>query len=164
MRRSAWIAALLVATSVAADDSGEVAWHFRYSDARRESEASKKPLLLYVGRQHVCGLEHIVLEMFGDKNVAKLLNERFIKLKINASAQPRLAEILRVNAYPTIMIATWDGLILKKFEGYRPPSEMCEQLQKILVQTSKANAVPEKSIPKEISEPMPRGSGLQSPF
>ena len=64
------------------------------------------------------------------------MNERFIPLKIDANREAPLAEALRIERYPTIVLAGPDGKILGTQEGYMEAPRFLEQLQRVLVSVS----------------------------
>jgi tetratricopeptide (TPR) repeat protein len=67
-----------------------------------------------------------------DPRIAQILNEKFIPLKVDANKDPQLTEALRVQSYPTIIMASSDGKIIGTLEGYVEAARFHEHLQRIL--------------------------------
>jgi tetratricopeptide (TPR) repeat protein len=70
---------------------------------------------------------------FRDANVVSTINQRFIPLKVDASVHTALAEALRIQSYPTLVLAAPDGKILGTLEGYIEPERLQEHLGRALV-------------------------------
>src|SRR5439155_2447315 len=62
-----------------------------------------------------------------------VLNEQFIPLKVDAQRDPRLTEALRIQSYPTLVLAAPDGKILGTLEGYMEAGRLHDHLQRVLV-------------------------------
>ena len=75
-------------------------------------------------------------ETFGDPAVAKVMNEKFVPLKVNAMQQPKMIQELRVRAFPTIILAAPDGKILMTVEGYQDAVVFHDNLQRVLAAVS----------------------------
>src|SRR4029079_15836277 len=73
---------------------------------------------------------------FRDAAVVGLVNDRYVPPHVDAGKSPRLAEALRIQAYPTMIIAGPDGKILAFLEGYQDARPLHHHLQRALaVQT-----------------------------
>ncbi|MCE9531827.1 MAG: DUF255 domain-containing protein [Planctomycetes bacterium] len=119
--------ALLAAPSSAAD---KIEWRADYDSARKEAAEKNRPLFLDFGTEDCVHCRRMHQTTFRDPAVMKLLNERFIPLKIDANREPRLAQTLRIQAYPTMILAGQDGKILAWIEGFLETSRMVDQLQR----------------------------------
>lgn len=111
---------------------GPVQWRHNYNDARREAESKGLPLLLDIGTDDCFYCVKLDQETFIDPRVAAMLNSRFIPLKIHAPQQPKLVEVLRVRAYPTLVFAAPDGRILKNIEGFQTATQFQDSMQRVL--------------------------------
>jgi len=118
--------------SLRAQSMGEVQWRYNYNDARKEAEEKNLPLLLDIGRNNCVWCDELDRTTFRDPRVSGIMNSRFIPLKINASHQPKLAEVLRINAYPTLLFAAPDGRILKNIEGYQDANKFHDSMQMVI--------------------------------
>lgn len=124
--------ALLTGQHLGAQHAGEVYWRMVYNDARREAEAKGLPLLLDISRDQCYWCDKLDQTTFRDERIVPILNSKFIPLKINASNQPKLAEVLRISAYPTVVFAAPDGRILKSIEGYQDAAKFYDSMQLVL--------------------------------
>lgn len=110
----------------------EVQWRTEYAAARREATEKNRPLLLDFGTDSCYWCKQLDTRTFSEPAVARLLNERFIPLKINAQRDADLAGRLRIQTYPTLVIAAPDGRILGTQEGFIEAVRFHEQLQRVL--------------------------------
>jgi thioredoxin-like negative regulator of GroEL len=121
---------VLIGLAAAATASDKVEWRADYDSARREASTKSLPLFLDFGTEDCVHCRRMHQTTFKDPAIIKLLNERFIPLKIDANREPKLAQSLRIQAYPTMILAGNDGKILGWIEGYMEVSRMVEQLQR----------------------------------
>src|SRR5580692_11824668 len=119
--------ALLAGHAPAAD---KVEWRTDYDSARKEATDQNKPLFLDFGTEDCVHCKRMHQTTFRDPAIIKLLNERFIPLKVDANREPRLTQTLRIQAYPTMILAGHDGKILGWIEGYMETLRLTEHLQR----------------------------------
>jgi tetratricopeptide (TPR) repeat protein len=125
---------ILAASGLAADKP--VQWRADYDAARREATAKGLPLFLEFQTDDCYHCRRLEAGPLKDPTVASLLNERYVPLRVDANRSPRLAEALRIQAYPTMIIASADGKIITFLEGYQEAKPLADQLQRALaVQT-----------------------------
>jgi len=108
----------------------KVEWRSDYDSARKEAIEKNQPLFLDFGTEDCVHCRRMDQTTFRDPAIIKMLNERFIPLKIDANREPRLAQSLRIQAYPTFIIAGHDGKILGWIEGYMEATRIMEHLQR----------------------------------
>jgi thioredoxin-like negative regulator of GroEL len=116
--------------------AGEVQWRSDYNSARREAADKNRPLVVDFGTANCYWCKRLDAETFRDPTIARLMNERFIALRIDADKEVTLAQMLRIQNYPTIVIAAPDGRILVTREGYMEAAPFLEQLQRALATIS----------------------------
>src|SRR5438876_61198 len=116
--------------------SQEVEWRQDYNAARREASEKGRPLVIDFGTENCFYCKKLDSTTYRDPAVVGLMNERFIPLKIDANREAPLAEALRIERYPTIVLAGPDGKILGTQEGYMEAPRFLEQLQRVLVSVS----------------------------
>lgn len=114
----------------------EVQWRHDYNSARKEAVERAKPLLLDFGTENCFWCKKLDASTFRDPAVAGLLNERFVPLKIDATRDAALADLLRIHSYPTLVLAAADGKILGTLEGFQDAPTLYEQLRRVLVAVS----------------------------
>ena len=110
----------------------EVEWRRDYNQARGEASASGKPILIDFGTESCYWCKQLDATTFRDPKIIGVLKERFVALKIDAHRDAPLAEALRVQAYPTLVLAAPDGKILGTHEGYLDAARLQEQLQRVV--------------------------------
>lgn len=110
----------------------EVQWRTNYNLARKEAQATNRPLLLDFGTQQCYWCRSLDATTFRDARVAQLLNEKFVPLKIDAASDARLTEALQIRSFPTMVIAAPDGRILEAIEGFREAAALNNLLQRAL--------------------------------
>src|SRR5262245_57412036 len=128
-RPLALLAALALPSWAAAQ---EVQWRYDYNAARKEAEKRGLPMMLDFGTENCHFCVKLDETTFKDPAVVRVLNERFIPLKIDAGKEPALAQMLQVHLYPTLILAGPDGKILNTIEGYRDAGQFHESLQRVL--------------------------------
>jgi thioredoxin-like negative regulator of GroEL len=114
----------------------EVEWRTDYNKARQEATGKNRPLLLDFGSENCFYCKKLDATTFRDPTVVAILNKSFVPLKIDADKSASLAEALRVERYPTLVIAAPDGKILATQEGYVDASRCYELLQRALASVS----------------------------
>jgi thioredoxin-related protein len=126
-------AILALAGSLHADD---VRWRSDYNIARREAIEKDRPLILDFVTQNCFWCKKLDASTFRDPTIVTVLNDRFIPLKVDAEKDPLLAQALRVNLYPTLVLASADGKILGTLEGFVTPDKLIDHLQRALASVS----------------------------
>jgi thioredoxin-related protein len=131
--RNLWLPAsflILVAFTSSAGAGDKVEWRSDYDTARREATEKNRPLFLDFGTEDCVHCKRMHQTTFRDPSVIRLLNEQFVPLKVDANREPKLAQSLRIQAYPTMILAGHDGKILGWIEGYMEVTRMVEHLQR----------------------------------
>src|SRR5438067_13820048 len=85
--------------------AAEVQWRTDYNLARKEALTKNRPLLLDFGTPQCFWCQRLDVTTFRDPQVVDVLNEQFIPLKVEAARDPRLTEALRIQSYPTLVLA-----------------------------------------------------------
>jgi thioredoxin-like negative regulator of GroEL len=136
--RLAWLLAgscLLTACclpATAQEAAGEVKWRTDYLAARREAQEKGRPLVIDFGTEHCYWCKRLDATTFHDPTVLRVMNDNFIPLRIDAEKESGLAQALRIQSYPTIIIAAADGKIIATQEGYLDAGRFHEKLQQAL--------------------------------
>lgn len=121
---------MIVAWTGLSHAAEKVEWRTDYDSARKEAAEKNQPLFLDFGTEDCVHCRRMDQITFRDPAIIKMLNERFIPLKIDANREPRLAQSLRIQAYPTFIIAGHDGKILGWIEGFLDATRTMEHLQR----------------------------------
>jgi tetratricopeptide (TPR) repeat protein len=131
------LAGMLVLTLAPARGADKpVEWRADYDAARKEAAEKARPLFLEFQTDECFHCRRLENGPFKDPAVVALLNERYVPLRVDANKSPRLTEALRIQAYPTMIIAAADGKIIAFVEGYVDAKPLVEHLHRSLaVQT-----------------------------
>src|SRR5689334_11531047 len=90
----------------------EVAWRQDYSQARQEAASKGRPLVIDFGTENCFWCKQLDARTFRDPEIARLLNERCVPLKVDAQRHAALANALHIQNYPTLVFASPEGKIL----------------------------------------------------
>jgi hypothetical protein len=124
------VVALLPRPGVAQPPAAGIAWRTDYNAARKEAADRGLPLLLVVGTDDCFYCRKLEATTFKNAAVAQLSATGFIPLKVDANREPALAKALRVNVYPTSVLAGADGKIHAFIEGYLEPDRYAEHMRR----------------------------------
>jgi thioredoxin-like negative regulator of GroEL len=130
------LCALLLAQGAWPAWAEEVEWRRDYASARREAAEKDRPLLLDFGYDGCVWCQRLDAQTLRDASVARSLNGQFVPLRIDVHKDPDLAERLRIQAYPTVVLASPEGKILDVIEGFKEPSPFQERLERTLALVS----------------------------
>jgi thioredoxin-like negative regulator of GroEL len=114
----------------------DVKWRYDYNSARHEAEQKNLPLVVDIGTENCFWCNKLDAITFHDPVVTEAINSKFIPLKVDAHRNAALSDALRIQAFPTVVLAASDGKILATLEGYMEPIRFHEQLQRALVAVS----------------------------
>lgn len=114
----------------------EINWRYDYNQARREAQDKSKPLLVDFGTDNCFWCVKLDTTTFRDPTIIALINEKFVPLKVNAMHNPSLTEFLRIQSFPTVVLAAPDGKILATLEGYMESTRFHEHVQRALATLS----------------------------
>jgi TolA-binding protein len=133
---AALVGVLVLAVGTTRGADKEVRWRADYDTARKEAIEKGKPLFLEFQTDECFHCRRLENGPFKDPAVVALLNEWYVPLRVDANKAPRLTEALRIQAYPTMIIAATDGKIIAFVEGYLDAKPLADHLQRSLaVQT-----------------------------
>ncbi|WP_020468379.1 thioredoxin family protein [Zavarzinella formosa] len=123
---------LLTWNSARSGEKNQVEWRVDYDAARKESTEKGKPLFLEFMTEDCFHCRRLEAGPFKDEEIVTLLNERFIPLRVDATRSPKLVQALRIQAYPTMIIAATDGKIVGFLEGFLEAKPLEENLKRSL--------------------------------
>jgi thiol-disulfide isomerase/thioredoxin len=150
----------------------EIQWRPDYAQARLEAAKSYKPLLLDFGTEQCVWCKKLDATTFRDPNVIRLLNEKYIPVKIDGNRDAQLVQSLKIQSYPTLVFAAPDGHILGMNPGYMDANSMAKMLEQA------TSRIPPKPVPSSlqvaattpnpaptgpVNIPSPSALGLQAP-
>jgi uncharacterized protein YyaL (SSP411 family) len=113
-----------------------VTWRSEYNAARKEATEKGLPLVIVIGTQDCFYCRKLEAGPLKDPAVTGLLAGNFVALKLDATRAPELARALKVQMYPTTVLAAPDGKIHAFIEGYVESDRFADQLKRTLTQAS----------------------------
>lgn len=124
--------ATLVALSVnsAAVSAQDVKWYTDYAAARKAAAETGLPLLLDFGTESCFYCKKLDATTFRDPKVAARLTAGFVAVKVDANKYPRMTAQLQVESFPTLILATADGRVIGRHDGYADTAELLALLNK----------------------------------
>ncbi len=123
------LAGLVLAGSLTA---GAVPWEPWSDQAFARARAEKRLVLLDVGAEwcHWC---HVMDDTtYREPAVLRLLSDRYVPVRVDADAQPDLANRYEDYGWPATIVLDGDGRELVKFRGYIAPERMRSLLEGVL--------------------------------
>jgi thioredoxin-like negative regulator of GroEL len=105
-------------------------WRTDYNTARKEAQEKGLPLMVVIGTDDCFYCRKLEAGPLKDAGVANLVAGGFIPLKLDATRAPELAKALKVQLYPTTVLAGPDGKIYAFIEGYIEADRLGEQLKR----------------------------------
>lgn len=134
---SVFVLACSIAPAAAADPP--IAWRTDYNSARKEALAKNRPLLVVVGTEECFYCRKLSANTFRDSGILAQVAANFIPLKIDANRDPNLAKALKVQVYPTLVLAGPDGKIHNFLEGYLEADRLSEHMKRAIAATTTAD-------------------------
>jgi thioredoxin-related protein len=129
---------VLAAAGSAVDPS--VVWQTDYAAAMKEAEKKKLPLLVVIGTDACTHCRRLEAETLQDEKVKTALLGHFVTLKIDGNKEVALVSALRVQVYPTCVLAGPDGKIHGYLQGFQDVDEMRTALAKATAEVAKTAA------------------------
>jgi thioredoxin-like negative regulator of GroEL len=107
-----------------------VTWRTDYNSARKEASERGLPLLVVIGTENCFWCKKLEAGPFRDPAVLAQLADNFVTLKVDANKEPTLARALKVQSYPTLVLAGPDGKIHGFIEGYLESDRLIDNLKR----------------------------------
>lgn len=113
-----------------------ITWWTDYNTARKEAQDKGLPLLIVVGTENCFYCRKLESGPLKDPALAPMLTSGFVPLKLDATKSPDLAKALKVQLYPTTVLAAPDGKIHAFIEGYIETERLAEQMKRTVTAVS----------------------------
>jgi thioredoxin-related protein len=110
--------------------SAHVTWWTDYNAARKEANDKGLPLMVVIGTENCFYCRKLEAGPLRDAGITQTLATGFVTLKLDANRAPELAKALKVQMYPTTVLAAPDGKIHAFIEGYVEADRLSEQLKR----------------------------------
>lgn len=133
--QAAWVifgifAALIAVTVVSrVNDPGEerIPWRTSLVDARAESQAQDKPVLLYFTADWCGPCQTMRRTTWSNPDVEQAMQD-FVPVKIDIDDQPAIAQQYGIRSVPTYAVLNGDGRPVRASMGAIPPDEFINWL------------------------------------
>jgi thioredoxin-related protein len=96
----------------------EIRWRQSYADAYQESQKTGKPMFMEFGSEGCFWCKKLEANTLSNADIAKLVNEKFIPVKIDAQNELDLCRAVGVQSLPTLFVLAPDRTILNRYDGY----------------------------------------------
>jgi len=116
---------VLLPAQLRADD---IRWRASYAEAYAEATKTGKPMFMDFGSENCYWCKRLEATTFQAPEVAKLINERFVPVRIDATVDVDLARAVTVQALPTLFVLAPDRTILNRHEGYAEAPQLIQFL------------------------------------
>ena len=111
-------------------------WRTDYNLARKEAAERGVPVFLVIGTENCFYCRKLEAGPFRDPLIIAQLTHNFVPLKIDANKEPNLTKALKVQLYPTIVLAGPDGKIHAFIEGFLETNRLDDQLRQAINSTT----------------------------
>ncbi len=122
------------AAQEAAAPARDIPWRNDYNQALAESEKRGLPIFIDFTMVPCFFCDKLESTTFRDPRIIESLNRQFIPLRIRGDIEKKLSSDLRINGYPTLVLAGPGRKILEMKEGYQDADALLAVLQRHAVQ------------------------------
>lgn len=98
-----------------------------FEHAKKEN----KVILLYVFNKDCGYCEEMDRKTFTNVEVATLLNDKYIPIRVDGDENPQILEVFEIQAYPTLVFLDSKGEFILSVEGYILPDNLLAGLTKL---------------------------------
>jgi uncharacterized protein YyaL (SSP411 family) len=130
VRAALFLFVILAAAMPPASAADPIRWRSDYNSARKEAQEKGLPLLVEVGTDDCYYCRKLETTTFRDPRIASMLASGFVTLRVDANREPALARALKVQVYPTLVLAGADGKIHAFIEGYMEADRLAEHMKR----------------------------------
>jgi uncharacterized protein YyaL (SSP411 family) len=141
--------------TVAARGTEGVEWRVWEREAFEVAQVERRILLINVVATwcHWC---HVMEETtYADPEVAAILREHFVTIRVDSDARPDLAERYRAWGWPATAVLTPDARTVVNLRGYRKPKVFAAFLRELVAERDAGTLGPREAPPAEGRAPSP---------
>ncbi len=120
LRRSTavWFCLALGVAATCLADGSQVAWHSDFAAAQAEAEREQRPLLVHFSATWCQPCSKMNREVLKSADVKRLLDDRFIGVKVDADKHPELVKQFGIQMLPSdLVIDPHNGRVLAESQG-----------------------------------------------
>ena len=129
---------------LAADEATDLVWRRDTAVAWQATQATGRPLLLFVVSDHCPYCKLMERNTFSDRGVLSRMRSTVIAARVHAAEQPELVRELRIQAYPTTVLVSKESRVLGAIPGYVEPREFERLLRQAAAQLTQNEAAAAK--------------------
>jgi thioredoxin-like negative regulator of GroEL len=122
--------AIIAFAGVSVAHGSGVVWKSDYAAARKEAFEKGRPIVIVFSGESCIWCRKLESATLRDAGVMAALTERFVCLKVDGDREVNLTQALKVQSYPTVIIAAPDGKILATIDGFVEATKFLEQLNR----------------------------------
>ena len=112
-----------------------IQWETNYTAALAKAKQSAKPVMIDFYTDWCGWCKVLDKETYTDPRIIETAAQ-MISLKIDAEAEPELAQQYKVTGYPRIVFVSADGTTIDQINGYRPPDQFLPYMKAALAGSS----------------------------
>jgi len=133
IRHPALLMSLFIVTSAASNaaDADTAPWRKDYNTARREAQDRGLPLVVVIGSQDCIYCRKMDATTFRDAELIRLLHKTAVLVKVDGSKEPTFVQALKIQIYPTILIAGPDGTVHTFLQGFQTSEQVRKSLREV---------------------------------
>ncbi|QDS86603.1 Thiol:disulfide interchange protein DsbD [Rosistilla ulvae] len=156
------IALLLTALFVfAATVRAEIPWNADLKVAHQQAQAEGKLLLVHFESDNCVWCDRLEAGAFQSPDVAAVIQQAYVPVKINASKNKKLAEYFKVNRFPTDVVVDASGAVHSHSVSPQAPLQYITMLQEAATKGGHPIGAPAANIAQQ--QQAPAQAALQSP-
>ncbi|WP_417739566.1 thioredoxin family protein [Rosistilla oblonga] len=161
------IALLLTALFVFASSSqAEIPWNADLKVAHQQAQAEGKLLLVHFESDNCVWCDRLEAGAFQSPEVAAVIGQAFVPVKINASNNKKLAEYFKVNRFPTDVVVDASGAVHAHSVSPQAPLQYVTMLQEAAAKGGRPIGAPAANPAANIAQQTPATpspTSLQTP-
>lgn len=119
----------LIFLTVTVTAAEPVSWRSDYTAARKEASETKKGVCLVISSDNCLYCRKLEAGPLQDPVIIATLRDHFVAIKVDAAREAELVRMLKVNLFPTTLLADSEGTIHAVIKGYVAPDVFREHLR-----------------------------------
>ncbi|OWK46983.1 thioredoxin family protein [Fimbriiglobus ruber] len=110
-----------------------VLWRTDYQTARKEAQEKGLPLLVEIGSENCVFCRKQDATTFRDVALVAMLNEQFVPVRIDGGHEPAFVQAMKVQMFPTTVLAGPDGKIVGFLQGYVSADQLRDHAKRAIL-------------------------------
>lgn len=113
------------------EDLARIPWIETYETGIEQAASQSRPVLVTVSAVWCGACRQMQQLTFSDPRVVRAAQEGFIPVKIDADRRPDLVSKLKIDAFPTTLLLSPEGQVLRRWVGFQAASDFAGQLEQL---------------------------------